>query len=95
MAMNFLLPILLGFAFGFAYRYVLKHFKSKKIQVRSKRNIGKGDRLFRFFLGVILTILGLSLSSSALIFAAGFCYFEAIFSWCGFYAILGKNTCEL
>jgi len=30
-----------------------------------------------------------------LIFISGFCTFETIFSWCGFYAAIGKNSCPL
>lgn len=29
------------------------------------------------------------------IFFSGFAFFEAIFSWCGFYATIGKNTCPV
>jgi hypothetical protein len=30
-----------------------------------------------------------------LIFFSGFALFEALFSWCGFYAALGKSTCPI
>jgi len=33
--------------------------------------------------------------SPILIFFSGFAFFEAIFSWCGFYAAMGKNTCPV
>ena len=33
--------------------------------------------------------------SPILIFFSGFALFEAIFSWCGFYAAMGKNTCPV
>jgi len=95
MATYLLLPLLLGFIFGFIYRFILKSLPSKKLQKRSKNNIGKPDRLLRFFLGAGLFFFGFISGSFLLLFSAGFCFFEAIFSWCGFFAILGRNTCPI
>jgi hypothetical protein len=33
--------------------------------------------------------------SDRLLFFSGFCFFEAAFSWCGFYAALGRTTCPV
>lgn len=85
----------LSFIFGFAYRFVLKRVAKTKNRKRTK-NIGKGDKLVRIAIGVILFVLAITTSwSPFLFFFSGFAFFEAIFSWCGFYAALGKNTCPL
>ncbi len=87
--------IALGFLFGFIYRAILKYFASKQSVRGRTNNIGTPDRLLRAAFGVGLLIWAL-LSASPLLFVfAGFCFFEALFSWCGFYAALGKSTCPL
>ena len=87
--------IALGFLFGFVYRAILKYFAGKQSIRGRTNNIGTSDRLLRALFGVGLLIWAL-LSASPLLFVfAGFCFFEALFSWCGFYAALGKSTCPL
>lgn len=90
-----LIMFLLSAIFGLIYRALLKKFAARTPYGLSK-NIGKPDRLFRAGLGLALFLLAVFTSwSPLLLFASGFCFFEAIFSWCGFYAALGKNTCPL
>lgn len=88
----------LAFIFGFLYRVILKKFASKipgSARART-HNIGKNDRLLRAALALFLFALAITTSwSPYLLFFSGFCLFEAIFSWCGLYAALGKNTCPL
>lgn len=86
---------LLAFIFGFAYRFILK--KYAKGTVRGvETNIGKPDRLLRFAIGVALLLWAITTSwSFILLFLSGFAFFEAIFSWCGFYAAIGRNTCPV
>lgn len=86
--------LLLGFVAGFAYRAILKKTAKSKIRKRS-RNIGKGDRIFRTILGAALLGIGIWTWNPLMLFFAGFCFFEAIFSWCGFYAAIGKNSCPI
>ncbi len=92
-----LIVIMYVFAFiiGFVYRYILK--QATKGTVRGvHKNIGKNDRILRFVLGIVLLLWAITTTwSPILIFFSGFCFFEAIFSWCGFYAALGKNTCPI
>ncbi|MFZ2072748.1 MAG: DUF2892 domain-containing protein, partial [Minisyncoccia bacterium] len=86
---------LLAFIFGFIYKLAMKFFAKKSIQ-RVSKNINKRDRIIRAVLGVLLLILAITTAwSSILIFLSGFCIFEAIFSWCGLYAAMGKNTCPV
>lgn len=90
-----LIMFLLSAIFGFIYRALLKKFAARTPYGLSK-NIGKPDRMFRAALGLALFLFAIFTSwSPLLLFAAGFCFFEAIFSWCGVYAALGKNTCPL
>ena len=93
-----------SFCFGFMYqillRSVARHF-SKKSNVLWKnrarvQNIGRRDRILRAGIGTCLFLYAiLTTWSPTLLFFSGFCFFEAAFSWCGFYAALGKNTCPI
>ena len=86
---------ILAFIVGFLYRLIMKKFAKKSIQ-RVTKNINKKDRLIRASLGAVLLILAITTSWNViLIFLSGFCFFEAIFSWCGIYAAMGKNTCPI
>lgn len=84
-----------AFIVGFLYRAILKKF-AKGTTRGVHQNIGKIDRLLRLAIGVGLFILAITTSWSPwLLFFSDFALFEAIFSWCGFYAVLGKNTCPI
>jgi hypothetical protein len=86
---------ILAFLFGFIYRAILK--KVAKGSVRGvAHNIGKSDRLLRALVGIALLLWTITTTwSPVLIFFSGFCIFQAVFSWCGFYAAIGKNTCPV
>lgn len=80
---------------GFVYRFILKRVAKGTVRGVHK-NIGKSDRLIRLAIGIALLLLAITTTwSPILIFFSGFALFEAIFSWCGFYAALGKNTCPV
>lgn len=84
-----------SFIFGLLYRFVLKKFASGTTR-GAQRNIGKYDRTIRFAIALGLLLLAITTSWSPwLFFFSGFSLFEAIFSWCGFYAAIGKNTCPV
>lgn len=86
---------LAAFVFGFAYRFALKKFASKKPHGRP-RNIGSTDRWLRAALGGILFVVAITTTwNPLLLFASGFCFFEAIFSWCGLYAAMGRSSCPV
>lgn len=86
---------ILAFIVGFIYRAILKKFARRSAHGAPK-NIGKSDRLLRALIGVALLLWAITTTwSPILIFFSGFAFFEAIFSWCGFYAALGKNTCPV
>jgi hypothetical protein len=95
---------LLAFIFGFIYRIILKN-AAKSVSLRSSKawvnrgmhkNIGLSDRLLRTFIGIALLVFVVTTTwNPVILFLSGFCFFEAVFSWCGFYAALGKNTCPL
>ncbi len=84
-----------AFLVGFLYRFLLKLLVQKGVRTVSK-NIGRSDRWLRgalavgLFLGALLTSW-----SPVLFFFSGFCLFESLFSWCGLYAAIGKNTCPI
>jgi len=86
---------ILAFMFGFAYRFILKRVARSEVRIVSQ-NIGSKDRFIRFSIAVVLFVWAITTSWSPwLLFFSGFALFEAIFSWCGFYAALGKNTCPI
>lgn len=76
-----------AFAAGFLLRAMLK---------KGGKNIGKPDRLLRLLISAGLLVWAVTTTwNPVLLFLSGFTLFEAIFSWCGFYAALGKNACPL
>lgn len=90
-----ILTYTLAFIFGFLYRYLLKKFARGTTRGLSQ-NIGKYDRALRFAIAIGLLIFAIATSWSPwLLFFSGFSLFEAIFSWCGFYATIGKTTCPI
>jgi len=94
-----LIMFVLAFIFGFVYRAVLKKFARNTTHGSGKyiaKNIGKNDRMIRVVIGIALFIIAITTTWSPwLLFFSGFAFFEAIFSWCGFYAALGKSTCPI
>jgi hypothetical protein len=84
-----------AFIFGFLCRTVLK--KISKGTVRGLNyNIGSTDRVVRFLIAVALFAWAiLTTWNPLLLFVSGFALFEAMFSWCGLYAALGRNTCPI
>lgn len=83
----------LAFAFGFLYRFILKTF-AKGTARGVTSNIGRYDRAIRLAAWLGLLIWAITTSWSPwLLFFSGFALFEALFSWCGLYAALGRNTC--
>jgi len=92
-----LIMFALAFIFGFVYRFILKRVARSEVRIVSQnKNIGSKDRLVRFAIAVLLFTWAITTSWSPwLLFFSGLALFEAIFSWCGFYAALGRNTCSI
>jgi len=85
----------LGFVFGLVYRQALRVIARGRPR-GAAMNIGKSDRRFRALLGVLLLVWAIETAwSPSLLFFSGFCFFETMFSWCGLYAILGRNACPI
>ncbi len=90
-----LIMFVFAFAFGFIYRLILRKMTRGTVR-KAHKNIGISDRLFRLAIAIGLLIWAITTSwSQILLFFSGFVFFEAIFSWCGLYAALGKSTCPL
>lgn len=88
-----LIIYILAFVFGFLYRFILKRFAKSSVRGVQK-NIAKRDRLVRFVIAIGLLVWAITTTWSPwLLFFSGFALFEALFSWCGLYAALGRNTC--
>ncbi len=87
---------LLAGTFGFTYRFLLKKFAKRSSVRTASKNIGTPDRLLRFLIGIGLLLLAITTTwSPILIFFSGFALFESFFSWCGFYAAIGRSTCPI
>ncbi|CAN5628758.1 hypothetical protein BH10BAC5_BH10BAC5_00320 [soil metagenome] len=85
----------LSFIAGFIYRFLLKKLARNTTRSAGK-NIGKNDRIIRVIIGAALLLIAITTTWSPwLLFFSGFTLFEAIFSWCGFFAAIGKNTCPI
>ena len=90
-----LVMFILSFVFGFLYRLILRRVSRNSVR-KVHKNIGTKDRLLRAILGIGLFVLAITTSwNPILLFVSGFVILEAIFSWCGLYAALGKSTCPL
>lgn len=86
---------IVAFIVGFAYRFVMK-MVAKNSPRGATKNIGNTDRVIRLAICVVLLLWAITTTwSPILVFFSGFALFEAVFSWCGFYAALGKNTCSM
>jgi hypothetical protein len=60
-----------------------------------KKNIGTPDRLLRLTIAVVLLTLAYLKASWILLLIGLFVLFEAAFSWCILYQILGKSSCPI
>ena len=60
-----------------------------------KKNIGTPDRILRLILAIVLFVLAYINQSILLLLGGLFCLYEALSSWCAFYALMGKSTCPL
>lgn len=90
-----LLMFVIAFIFGFVYRSILLRVAQSRPRKASK-NINTFGRVIRFILGVGLLLFAISTDWSPwVLFLSGFCFFESIFSWCGFNAAIGRNTCDI
>lgn len=88
-----LICYLVGFIGGVLLRAILKIAAGNSPRGLG-RNIGITDRVFRLTISVLLSVWAIATTWNPILFIlSGFTLFEAIFSWCGFYAALGKNTC--
>ncbi len=68
--------------------------KMSPAQNNPPHNIGCKDRIIRLVLGIGLLALAINTTwNPVIIFLSGFCIFESLFSWCGFYSLIGRNTC--
>jgi len=80
---------------GLLYRAILKKFAKNSVR-GATHNINQSGRLLRLAIGVGLLLWAITTTwSPVLLFFSGFALFEALFSWCGFYAAIGRNTCPV
>jgi hypothetical protein len=91
-----LVMYVLAFAIGFLYRYLVRRFAKAGSSSGVAKNINTNDRIVRAILGLTLLVVAILTSwNPILLFISGFCFFQAIFSWCALNHALGKNTCPI
>jgi H+/Cl- antiporter ClcA len=86
--------LLLGVLIGVIGRFVHQRIAKGPVH-KTGFNIGAPDRIVRFAFAGILLVWGVQTSSPGLLIGAGFTFYESFFKWCGFYALIGKNTCPI
>jgi hypothetical protein len=95
----FVVTFIFASLFGFLYRYLICRYARKAKSPTPRildKNIDTRDRAIRACIGLGLFLVAIMTDWSAwLLFFSGFCFFEAIFSWCGFYATIGRSTCPI
>lgn len=91
-----LVMFILSFLFWLWYRSILKLFSHSASQPKAIKNIWWKDRVIRGCIGLGLVLRAITTTRSLrLLFIAGFCLFEAMFSRCAFYSAIGKNSCPI
>jgi len=60
-----------------------------------KKNIGTFDRLLRLAIALFLFAFAYYENSYLAFFGGIFVFWEALFSWCIFYQIIGKSSCPI
>jgi Protein of unknown function (DUF2892) len=91
-----LIMFILAFALGFLYRYIVRKFYKGGGNFSAPKNINKKDRIIRAVIGLALLALAITTTwNPILLLASGFCFFEAIFSWCALNQLMGKSTCPI
>ena len=65
-----------------------------------KKNIGTLDRVLRLIIAIVLFVIAFVILMPVvvkiiLILFGVFCLYEALVSWCAFYAMIGKTTCPM
>jgi hypothetical protein len=84
---------LLAILFGIVMRFVMGRVRRGSVH-GLRRNLSAHDRSVRLTLGVaLLAIAAVTNWGPVTVFFSGFCFYEAVASWCGFYALAGKTTC--
>lgn len=84
-----------GALFGLIYHRLLRHFAKQNSNRKLSKNIPDSGRVIRLIAGIALLIAGAVTWTTPLFAFAGFCFYEAAFSWCGLNALFGKNECKL
>ncbi len=84
---------LLALLVFFIAKIITKKF-SHTVPNKANKNVGKKDRLVRLVLGLAILFFAITTSWNPLIiFISGLVLCTALFSWCGLYSLMGKNTC--
>lgn len=90
------LAFLGGIAVARLQRTIMKNMRVKKSAPKAgKRNIGLLDRGVRLTIGIVLVVYAIWFGSWIAMLFAGYSIYEAFSKWCGFYALIGRNTCPI
>jgi hypothetical protein len=91
-----LVMFMLSFLFWLGYRFALRLLPHSVSATKVHKNIWLADRIVRALIGLALVLRAITTTRSLwLLFIAGFCFFEAIFSRCALYSAIGKSSCPI
>lgn len=88
-----IMTYLIAFIFGFTFRFVMRKIIHRSL-FKKHKNINTKGRMIRLAIALGLLIFAIMTTWNVwILLISGFVFFEAVFSWCGWYAIIGNNSC--
>lgn len=87
----------IGIGIAIGQRYIMRNIKMRSNNQRTAahKNIGTTDRIVRYLIATGALLYGIYAGSEIAFIIAGYTYYEAFLKWCGFYALIGRNSCPL
>lgn len=93
----YVLSFMAGIAVALIQRYIMRNmrFNKKDQRTAAHNNIGVAGRVLRFCIATTAFAYAVYTGSEIAFIIAGYTYYEAFAKWCGFYALIGRNSCPL
>ncbi len=86
-----------GIGVAMLQRRIMRNMKIRAKQPLSAghKNIDLKGRLLRGSIALVCVVYGVWFDSNIAMLGAGYAAYETVATWCGFYALIGRNTCPL
>lgn len=94
---TYIFTFIIGMGIAVGQRYIMRNIKMRLNDKRTAahNNIGTADRIVRFLIATAALTYGIYAGSEIALVISGYTYYEAFAKWCGFYALIGRNSCPL